>query len=82
MDVFVSLLSVSSPSSFRLLRRAFHNFNYFFFFFNMILGVMNCLLRVIKSAAVGLMLVSRIERTIMPEGFETLDSSKTEVFPS
>ncbi|XP_026990489.1 stimulated by retinoic acid gene 6 protein-like isoform X2 [Tachysurus fulvidraco] len=56
-------------------RRAFHNFNYFFFFFNMILGVMNCLLRVIKSAAVGLMLVSRIERTIMPEGFETLDSS-------
>ncbi|XP_060720688.1 stimulated by retinoic acid gene 6 protein-like isoform X2 [Tachysurus vachellii] len=56
-------------------RRAFHNFNYFFFFFNMILGLMNSLLRVIKSAAVGLMLVSRIERTIMPEGFEKLDSS-------
>ncbi|XP_058239979.1 stimulated by retinoic acid gene 6 protein-like isoform X1 [Hemibagrus wyckioides] len=56
-------------------RKAFHNFNYFFFFFNMILGLMNCLLRVIKSLAVGVMLVSRIERSIMPEGFETLDHS-------
>ncbi|KAK3523093.1 hypothetical protein QTP86_014210 [Hemibagrus guttatus] len=56
-------------------RKAFHNFNYFFFFFNMVLGLMNCLLRIIKSLAVGVMLVSRIERTIMPEGFETLDSS-------
>ncbi|XP_060772763.1 stimulated by retinoic acid gene 6 protein-like isoform X2 [Neoarius graeffei] len=56
-------------------RKAFHNFNYFFFFCNVILGLMNCLLRLIKSAAVGLMLLSRIERTIMPEGFENLDNS-------
>ncbi|XP_046691115.1 stimulated by retinoic acid gene 6 protein-like isoform X2 [Silurus meridionalis] len=54
-------------------RKAFHMFNYFFFFFNMISGIMSCMLRILKSAAVGLMLVSRIERTIMPEGFENMD---------
>ncbi|KAI5087617.1 STRA6-like isoform X1, partial [Silurus meridionalis] len=54
-------------------RKAFHNFNYFFFFINMMMGMMSCVLRIIKSAVVGLMLVSRIERTIMPEGFESLD---------
>ncbi|KAF7686646.1 stimulated by retinoic acid gene 6 protein-like [Silurus meridionalis] len=56
-------------------RKAFHNFNYFFFFINMMMGMMSCVLRIIKSAVVGLMLVSRIERTIMPEGFESLDLS-------
>ncbi|KAI5620889.1 STRA6-like isoform X1 [Silurus asotus] len=54
-------------------RKAFHVFNYFFFFFNMISGIMSCMLRILKSAAVGVMLVSRIERTIMPEGFEKMD---------
>ncbi|KAF4071710.1 hypothetical protein AMELA_G00276500 [Ameiurus melas] len=56
-------------------RKAFHNINYFFFFFNVILGMMKCLVRLIKSAAVCLMLVSRIERPIMPTGFEQQDSS-------
>lgn len=71
---------VSSPQFYLsvLHRKVFHNFNYYFFFFNMMLGIMSCIMRLVKSAAVGLMLVSRIERTIMPEGFEALDSSKTE----
>ncbi|XP_053533384.1 stimulated by retinoic acid gene 6 protein-like isoform X2 [Ictalurus punctatus] len=56
-------------------RKAFHNINYFFFFFNVILGIMSCLLRFIKSAAVCLMFLSRIERPIMPEGFEKQDLS-------
>ncbi|XP_034157055.2 stimulated by retinoic acid gene 6 protein-like isoform X2 [Pangasianodon hypophthalmus] len=59
----------------KLSRKAFHNFNYYLFFCNVILGVMSCFLRLIKSAAVGLMLLSRIERTIMPEGFEKQDTS-------
>ncbi|KAF5891617.1 stimulated by retinoic acid 6 protein, partial [Clarias magur] len=54
-------------------RKAFHNFNYFFFFINMIFGFMSCLWRVLKSTCVGLMLLSRINRTIMPVGFETMD---------
>ncbi|KAM9449611.1 stimulated by retinoic acid gene 6 protein-like isoform 2-T2 [Clarias gariepinus] len=56
-------------------RKAFHNFNYFFFFINMVLGFMSCLWRVIQSASVGLMLLSCINRTIMPVGFEKLDKS-------
>ncbi|KAI5630482.1 STRA6-like, partial [Silurus asotus] len=54
-------------------RKAFHNFNYFLFFFNVILGLGNCVLRLIKSSLVALMLLSRIERTIMPQGFKKLD---------
>lgn len=72
-----------SPPKFRhsvLHRKAFHNINYFFFFFNVILGIMSCLFRFIKSAAVCLMFLSRIERPIMPEGFEKQDLSKTVVF--
>ncbi|XP_072526297.1 stimulated by retinoic acid gene 6 protein-like [Salminus brasiliensis] len=54
-------------------RKAFHNFNYFFFFYNVILGLGSCILRLCASAFVGLLLVSRINRTIMPKGFELLD---------
>ncbi|XP_058240030.1 stimulated by retinoic acid gene 6 protein-like [Hemibagrus wyckioides] len=56
-------------------RKIFHNFNYYLFFFNMILGLGSCVLRVIRSAVVALMLLSRIERTIMPQGFKKLDAS-------
>ncbi|KAF5891616.1 stimulated by retinoic acid 6 protein-like isoform X1, partial [Clarias magur] len=56
-------------------RKVFHNVNYFLFFFNVILGLMSCIERLMKSTAVGLMLLSRIERAIMPRGFENLDTS-------
>ncbi|XP_053335407.1 stimulated by retinoic acid gene 6 protein-like [Clarias gariepinus] len=56
-------------------RKAFHTFNYYLFFFNVILGLGSCVLRLIKSALVALMLVSRIERTVMTQGFEKLDAS-------
>ncbi|XP_036439480.1 stimulated by retinoic acid gene 6 protein-like isoform X2 [Colossoma macropomum] len=54
-------------------RKAFHNFNYFFFFYNVILGLGSCVLRLMSSVFVSLLLVSRIHRTIMPKGFELLD---------
>ncbi|XP_026990493.1 stimulated by retinoic acid gene 6 protein-like isoform X3 [Tachysurus fulvidraco] len=54
-------------------RKVFHNVNYFLFFFNVILGVMSCMMRFMKSSAVGLMLLPCIERAIMPQGFERLD---------
>ncbi|XP_046698457.1 stimulated by retinoic acid gene 6 protein-like isoform X1 [Silurus meridionalis] len=56
-------------------RRAFHNLNYFLFFFNVMLGVMSCIKRLLYSTAIGLMLLPRIERAIMPQGYEKLDSS-------
>ncbi|KAL7856282.1 hypothetical protein AOLI_G00198860 [Acnodon oligacanthus] len=54
-------------------RKAFHNFNYYFFFYNVILGLGSCVLRLMSSVFVSLLLVSRINRTIMPKGFELLD---------
>ncbi|XP_028661749.1 STRA6-like isoform X2 [Erpetoichthys calabaricus] len=54
-------------------KRAFHNFSYFFFFYNVILGFSNCVLRLLCSFVVGTFLVSRIDRTIMPRGYESAD---------
>ncbi|XP_076869633.1 stimulated by retinoic acid gene 6 protein-like isoform X2 [Brachyhypopomus gauderio] len=54
-------------------RKAFHNFNYFFFFYNVILGLGTCVLRLFINSFVGLLLVSRINRSIMPRGYEIMD---------
>ncbi|XP_037388597.1 stimulated by retinoic acid gene 6 protein-like [Pygocentrus nattereri] len=54
-------------------RKAFHNFNYFFFFYNVIMGLSNCVLRLLNSCIVGTWLVSRIDRTIMQRGYESMD---------
>nr|XP_056704917.1 stimulated by retinoic acid gene 6 protein-like [Euleptes europaea] len=54
-------------------RKAFHNFNYFFFFYNVLLGLSACLFRLLCSAVVGAWLIARIDRTIMPKGYEAAD---------
>ncbi|XP_034045013.1 STRA6-like [Thalassophryne amazonica] len=55
-------------------RKAFHCFNYFFFFYNVIMGISTCILRLLFSIVVGTWLVSRIDRTIMQRGYEGLDA--------
>ncbi|XP_033976227.1 STRA6-like [Trematomus bernacchii] len=54
-------------------RKAFHCFNYFFFFYNVVMGIGNCIMRLLSSIVVGTWLVSRIDRTIMQRGYETMD---------
>ncbi|XP_060092510.1 stimulated by retinoic acid gene 6 protein-like [Heteronotia binoei] len=54
-------------------RKAFHNFNYFFFFYNVLLGLSACLFRLLCSVVVGTWLIARIDRTIMPRGYEAAD---------
>ncbi|KAI7811404.1 putative STRA6-like [Triplophysa rosa] len=54
-------------------RKAFHCFNYFFFFYNVIMGLSNCILRLLVSCILGTWLVSRIDRTIMQRGYESMD---------
>lgn len=54
-------------------RKAFNCFNYFFFFYNVVLGVASCLIRMMISFVLGTWLVSRLDRTIMPKGYEALD---------
>ncbi|KAJ0050575.1 hypothetical protein NL108_004969, partial [Boleophthalmus pectinirostris] len=54
-------------------RNAFNCFNYFFFFYNVVMGITSCFLRMMISFVLGTWLVSRIDRTIMQKGYETLD---------
>ncbi|XP_061578083.1 STRA6-like isoform X1 [Cololabis saira] len=55
-------------------RKAFHCFNYFFFFYNVVMGITTCILRLLLSVVVGTWLVSRIDRTIMQRGYEAMDA--------
>ncbi|KAM6169236.1 stimulated by retinoic acid gene 6 protein-like [Rhynchocyon petersi] len=54
-------------------RRAFHNFNYFLFFYNVLLGLGACLSRLFISCILGAWLIARIDRTIMQNGYEKAD---------
>ncbi|XP_069622804.1 stimulated by retinoic acid gene 6 protein-like isoform X1 [Ranitomeya imitator] len=54
-------------------RKAFHNFNYFFFFYNVILGLGACLARLFSGLILGSWLVARIDRTILQRGYESAD---------
>lgn len=58
-------------------RKAFHTFNYFFFFYNVILGIGACLFRLLSSFVLGTWLVARIDRTIMQKGHESPDIGYT-----
>ncbi|XP_056890910.1 STRA6-like [Takifugu flavidus] len=55
-------------------RKAFHCFNYFFFFYNVAMGISNCIVRLLCSIVTGTWLVSRIDRTIMQRGYEAMDA--------
>uniref|UniRef100_A0A8C3X350 Stimulated by retinoic acid gene 6 protein-like n=1 Tax=Catagonus wagneri TaxID=51154 RepID=A0A8C3X350_9CETA len=54
-------------------RRAFHNFNYFLFFYNVLLGLGACLFRLLISCILGTWLIARIDRTILQSGYEAAD---------
>uniref|UniRef100_A0A8D1VGI3 Stimulated by retinoic acid gene 6 protein-like n=1 Tax=Sus scrofa TaxID=9823 RepID=A0A8D1VGI3_PIG len=54
-------------------RRAFHNFNYFLFFYNVLLGLGACLSRLLISCILGTWLIARIDRTILQSGYEGAD---------
>lgn len=67
------VFSVCASLLLLLLRKAFHCFNYFFFFYNVIMGISNCIVRLLFSILTGTWLVSRIDRTIMQRGYEAMD---------
>uniref|UniRef100_A0A8C7YNW1 STRA6-like n=1 Tax=Oryzias sinensis TaxID=183150 RepID=A0A8C7YNW1_9TELE len=62
-------------------RRAFHCFNYFFFFYNVVMGISICIVRLMFSIIAGTWLVSRIDRTIMQRGYEKMDQDKSAWIP-
>ncbi|XP_077917615.1 stimulated by retinoic acid gene 6 protein-like isoform X3 [Halichoerus grypus] len=54
-------------------RKVFHNFSYFLFFYNVLLGLGACLSRLLISCILGTWLIARIDRTIMQNGYEGAD---------
>ncbi|XP_024120456.1 stimulated by retinoic acid gene 6 protein-like isoform X2 [Oryzias melastigma] len=55
-------------------RKGFSCFSYFFFIYNVAVGLTTCILRLVMSMVIGTVLVSRIDRSIMQKGYERLDA--------
>ncbi|KAJ6653486.1 hypothetical protein lerEdw1_009158 [Lerista edwardsae] len=54
--------------------KAYQIFTYFLFFFTVVVGLTSCLMRLLRSLALGAWLIGRLDRTVMPKGFEGYDS--------
>ncbi|XP_026568444.1 stimulated by retinoic acid gene 6 protein-like [Pseudonaja textilis] len=58
-------------------RRVFVNFSYFLFFHSVVVGLTSCLMRLFRSIIIGVWLVGRIDRPVMPKGYEQCDAGYT-----
>ncbi|XP_073251693.1 stimulated by retinoic acid gene 6 protein-like [Porites lutea] len=56
-------------------RRLFSIVSYFFFFYNIIVGVFSCVMRILKGMILGIVFLSRIDRTSLMQGFQTWDQA-------
>ncbi|XP_073251009.1 stimulated by retinoic acid gene 6 protein-like isoform X1 [Porites lutea] len=56
-------------------RRLFSIMSYFFFFYNVIVGLFACVIRILKGMILGTVFLSRIDRTSLMQGFQTLDQA-------
>ncbi|XP_041355124.1 receptor for retinol uptake stra6-like [Gigantopelta aegis] len=54
-------------------RRLLYTFTYFMFFFNVFLGLVSCLLRILKSIVVGALFMSRLDISVLPQRFQFFD---------
>eukprot|EP00118_Oscarella_pearsei_P013675 m.111180 g.111180 ORF g.111180 m.111180 type:complete len:465 (+) comp37419_c0_seq11:751-2145(+) len=54
-------------------RRLYHSVVFFFVFYNVILGIWSCLLRLIYSLGFGVLFVSRLDLSVLPKGLDMLD---------
>ncbi|XP_063149135.1 stimulated by retinoic acid gene 6 protein-like [Candoia aspera] len=55
-------------------RKVFINFSYFLFFHSVVVGLTSCLIRLLRSIILGAWLVGRMDRPVMPKGYEHCDS--------
>ncbi|XP_031570819.1 stimulated by retinoic acid gene 6 protein-like isoform X2 [Actinia tenebrosa] len=56
-------------------RRCFLLLSFFFFFFNILVGLMSCVLRIVKGMVLGIMFIGRIDRPLIMKGFTNLDTA-------
>ncbi|KAK3753775.1 hypothetical protein QZH41_014235, partial [Actinostola sp. cb2023] len=55
-------------------RRCFLLVSFFFFFFNILVGLMSCMLRILKGMVLGILFIGRIDRPLIMKGFTNLDT--------
>ncbi|XP_070543672.1 stimulated by retinoic acid gene 6 protein-like [Ptychodera flava] len=72
---FVFLLDRGNGKAFGINnRRMFHVANYILFFFNVILGLFSCLLRIGKALIFGILFLGRTDKCLLMRGFESYDT--------
>ncbi|PFX15820.1 Coiled-coil domain-containing protein 180 [Stylophora pistillata] len=49
--------------------------SYFFFFYNIIVGLTSCTIRILKGMLLGVIFISRIDRTSLIQGFQSWDKA-------
>ncbi|BFZ06158.1 hypothetical protein BsWGS_09197 [Bradybaena similaris] len=54
-------------------RRAYFVFVYFMFFFNIFVGLVSCLLRILKAIGIGVLCLARLDKSTLPRSFEFFD---------
>ncbi|CAH3146280.1 unnamed protein product [Porites lobata] len=54
-------------------KRLYSIISYFFFFYNVLVGLFSCLLRIFKGTVLGVLFLGRIDRTVLMQGFQTWD---------
>ncbi|KAK3585644.1 hypothetical protein CHS0354_004564 [Potamilus streckersoni] len=54
-------------------RRLLFTFTYFLFFYNIFIGLVSCLMRIIKSMVIGAIFISRLDESVLPQRFQSLD---------
>lgn len=61
-------------------RRLFHVCTFFLFFFNIFLGVVSCLKRILIGAVLGVMFLGRTQKSVISRDFELMDPGWTKTF--
>ncbi|XP_062517421.1 stimulated by retinoic acid gene 6 protein-like [Corticium candelabrum] len=54
-------------------RRLFHSISFFSFFYNALIGLFSCLRRILTGLVLGLLLIDRLDRCTLPNGWEGFD---------
>lgn len=54
-------------------RRAYHIFSYFMFYFNVFLGLVSCLIRILLGLVLGVIFMQRLAKSTLPRSYERRD---------
>lgn len=57
-------------------RRVYHIMSYMMFYFNIFLGLVSCLLRIIYSVITGIVFLQRLQKSTLPRAFELRDPGR------